>query len=391
MGPFKIRAFGPYYTEEEISNSIDKLKNKKSPGNDGVIAEFLKYCKPFFAKDLTLMFNYMIEQRTFPDHWAEGLRSPIFKSGSKFNCTNYRGITVLSVFEKVFEIAILTRLEFFSDVFDKSDRNNGGFKKGSRPSDNNFIIQGLAQRQLHFGKNLIVVHVDFSRAFDLINRSILFYKLHTTGYRGRIIDTLYDLYKKTSYRLKINTKVSESVFESVGVNQGGISSPFLFREYMSDLKSFLDEYTGVCVSNEILIHQLWADDLFMVSDSQKNSQKQLNGLENFCAENHMIVNVVKTKYMIYGKSMKINLFLNGNEIERVESYKSLGTVLSSISTAKGDIFRNNTEFLNKKARNAIFGIKKKIKFIGNLPPVHMFYLYESMIKPILLYGSDFSK
>ena len=54
----------------------------------------------------------------------------------------------------------------------------------------------------------------------------------------------------------------------------------------------------------------------------------------------------------------------------------------------GDIFRHNTEYLNDRARKAIFGIKRKTKYIGNLPPVHMFHLYESMIEPILLYGSD---
>ena len=102
----------------------------------------------------------------------------------------------------------------------------------------------------------------------------------------------------------------------------------------------------------------------------------------------MVVNITKTEYMIYGKPMKIDLFLNGNVIEKVDSYKSLGTVLSSIATTKGDIFKNNTDYLSQKARNAIFGIKKKLKFMGHLPPMHMFYLYESMIEPILLYGSD---
>ena len=139
-------------------NALDNLKLNKAPGYDGVISEFLKFCKPTFCSDLTLLFNYMIVQRHFPDHWAEGVRSPIFKSGSKFNCANYRGITVLSVFEKVFEIVVLSRLEFTSDAFDKMDRYNGGFTKGSRTSDNNFIIHGLVQRQLHLGKQLIVIH-----------------------------------------------------------------------------------------------------------------------------------------------------------------------------------------------------------------------------------------
>ena len=108
-------------------------------------------------------------------------------------------------------------------------------------------------------------------------------------------DIFIDLYKKTSYRIKSNGKLSEPINESAGVNQGGITSPFLFREYISDIKSYLDEYTGVCVTNEIIIHKLWADDLYLVADNPKNSQKQLDGLGKFCIKNHMIANVKKNK------------------------------------------------------------------------------------------------
>ena len=373
---------------EEISKAIDKLKVSKAPGKDGVISEFLKFCKPTFSTDLTLLFNYIIEQRQFPEHWAEGLRNPIFKSGSRSSCNNFRGITVLSVFEKVFEIVILTRLEFLSEAFNKSDRHNGGFTKGCRTSDNNFIIQGLVQRQLHLGGKLIVIHVDFSRAFDSVNRAILFYKLNKAGFRGRVIDTLFDLYKKTTFCVKLNGKISESIHENIGVNQGSITSPFLFKEYLSDLKSYLDTSTGVSIGEEILVHELWADDLYMVSDHVKRSQKQLDGLKKFCSPNHMIANEIKTKFMVYGSKEEMNLHLNGNKLEQVDRYKSLGTILNIVQNVRGDIFKYNTEYLNNKARKAIFAIKQKIKSVGKLPPTHWFHIYESMIEPILLYGSD---
>ena len=92
--------------------------------------------------------------------------------------------------------------------------------------------------------------------------------------------------------------------------------------------------------------------------------------------------------MVYGQPIDIQLKLNGKAIERVEKYKSLGTILSTIRNISGNIYKNNATYLNERARNAIFGIKRKIKFIGDLPPKHMFYLYESMVEPILLYGSD---
>ena len=295
---------------------------------------------------------------------------------------------MLSVFEKVFEIVILNRLEFISEAFNKSDRYNGGFTKGCRTSDNNFIIQGLVQRQLHLGKKLIVIHVDFSRAFDSVNRSILFYKLNKAGFRGRVIDTLFDLYNKTSFCMKVNGKVSEPIQETIGVNQGSITSPFLFKEYLSDLKSYLDTSTGVCIGDEILVHELWADDLYMVSDEVKRSQKQLDGLKKFCAPNHMIANEVKTKFMVYGSKEKIDLYLNGNKLHQVDRYKSLGIILNTVQNVRGDIFKYNTEYLNNKARNAIFAIKQKTKSICKMPPNHWFHIYESMIEPILLYGSD---
>ena len=66
------------------------------------------------------MFNYMIEHRDFPETWTEGLRSPIFKSGAKLETVNYRGMTVLPIFEKLFEIAVQKRLEFVSEAFKKT-------------------------------------------------------------------------------------------------------------------------------------------------------------------------------------------------------------------------------------------------------------------------------
>ena len=168
-----------------------------------------------------------------------------------------------------------------SDAFDKTDRYNGGFLKGSRTSDNIYVLSSIIERQLTLGQNLIVCHVDFSRAFNTINRNILFYKIKHSRFRGRVIDTLQNLYSKTSYRMKYNGKLSDPVHENIGVNQGGNCSPILFRKYLYDLKDFLDEFTGICLSTEILLHMLWADDLYMVSCNQANAQHQLDGLSKF--------------------------------------------------------------------------------------------------------------
>ena len=90
------------FTVDEIRNSIRELKNNKSAGQDHIPAEFVKICSEDLADVITLTFNYMIEQREFPGPWALGQRTPVFKNGCKSNADNYRGITILSIFAKIF-------------------------------------------------------------------------------------------------------------------------------------------------------------------------------------------------------------------------------------------------------------------------------------------------
>ena len=165
------------FTEEEIKFSISSLKDNKSAGIDSLPAEFFKVSNGIISRHITKILNYIITTREFPEIWTTGLRSAIHKAGLKLNTKNYRGITitVLPVFEKIFKIAVQRCLEFISDAFDKTDRYNGGFLKGSRTSDNIYVLNSIIERQLTLGQNLIVCHVDFSRAFDSINRNILFY------------------------------------------------------------------------------------------------------------------------------------------------------------------------------------------------------------------------
>ena len=114
---------------------------------------------------------------------------------------------------------------------------------------NIFILNGLIERQLSLDQPLIVCHVDFSQAFDNVKRNILFYKVKHSGFTGRVIDTLQNLYAKTRYDVKHNRKISDPINEHTGVNQGGNVSPILFRRYLHDLKDYLDKHTGSCISD----------------------------------------------------------------------------------------------------------------------------------------------
>ena len=143
------------FTANEVETAIDKLKNNKSPGIDHIPAEIIKQCRMFgkhlLTDDIAMVLNYIIQYRNFPQTWTEGLRSAVLKAGTRTNTNNYRGVTVLPVIEKIFEIIVYRRMSFPNEIFNKIDVYNGGFLADSRTFDNMFILQGLIQRQLCLG------------------------------------------------------------------------------------------------------------------------------------------------------------------------------------------------------------------------------------------------
>ena len=180
------------------------VKNNKSPGMDSIPAEFIKTCKSTSCPDISLVLNHIIRLQDFPKLWTEGLRTAVFESGCRLNTGNYRGITILPIIEKIFEIIVYNRLNFVNEAFYKQDKYNGGFLAGCRTPDDIFILQGIIQRQLCVGSDLVVCFVDFfAKAFDLINRHILIYKIMKGGWYRPVIDTMRSLYSKTTFRVKI--------------------------------------------------------------------------------------------------------------------------------------------------------------------------------------------
>ena len=108
----------------------------------------------------------------------------------------------------------------------------------------------------------------------------------------------------------------------------------LFRTYLADLGEYLTKHVGFCISDTIVAHLLWVDDLVLISDSEQGLQKQLNGLQKFCSKNLMIINELKTKVLVFCSQLKANVYFNGKHIEQVENYKYLGNILTTISSPK---------------------------------------------------------
>ena len=76
--------------------------------------------------------------------------------------------------------------------------------------------------------------------------------------------------------------LNTSHLDQLGANQGGNVSPILFRTYLADIGNYLNTYIGLYLSENIIAHLLWADDLVLISESKSGLQKQSDGLLESC-------------------------------------------------------------------------------------------------------------
>ena len=104
----------------------------------------------------------------------------------------------------------------------------------------------------------------------------------------------------------------------------------------------------------------------------------------------MSVNEIKTKCMVVGSKGNgaINLTFNNNEIEQVPQYKCPGVIVRSIRKHNEDKFANNYPYLCDRGRKALFGILYRLRSITPIPPKVMYKLFNTIVKPILIYGND---
>ena len=99
-------------TESEVIKAIKQLKHGKSSGPDLLINEFFIYTCDILASKITALLNVIVMSGHFPKSWTEGVIIPIHKKGNKGAVDNYRGITLLSVFGKLFTRVLNIRLTF---------------------------------------------------------------------------------------------------------------------------------------------------------------------------------------------------------------------------------------------------------------------------------------
>lgn len=114
-------------TTKEIREIIKQLKNNKAPGSDLITTEMVKHGGEALVRRLHEIIKKVWEDGKMPEEWTLANICPIHKKGSRLQCRNYRGISLLSVVYKILATAITKR------VNSRAERIIGEYQAGFRP------------------------------------------------------------------------------------------------------------------------------------------------------------------------------------------------------------------------------------------------------------------
>lgn len=313
------------FQSAEIEIAIKRLKPKISMAFDGILSFIVKGCSSIFTPILTHIFNLSLSSFTFPELWKNSVIVPVHKGGKTDDVKNYRPVSLLCAFSKVYEIVLFEHLsQFFKRKISISQH---GFFTGRSVETNlvsflNFVSPITNQRG-----QVDAVYFDLSKAFDLVNHSILVHKLGTYGVNNQLCKIFLNYLMERKNFVRIMGHHSKPYVAFSGVPQGSILGPILFNVFINDL--------GSCVRHSHILQ--YADDikLFRQVSSIYDCEmilEDVNAVHHWCCRNLLTLNPKKTVVMSFSKKLEIVSFccyLENLPLRRVECTRDLGVYIDS--------------------------------------------------------------
>jgi len=275
----------------------------------------------------------------FPDELKVGRISPIYKKDNEELMENYRPVSTLAIFGKIFEKIIYTRLYSFLLSKNIIYENQFGFRKGHSTSHAlNYSISHI-ESSLREKKHVIGIFIDLSKAFDTIDHSTLMKKLDNYGIRGNAYCLITSYLTNRKQYVNVLGEDSDKLPILFGVPQGSVLGPLLFLLYIND----------ICNTTDLGSFVLFADDtnIFVVSNTKSKAYEKANIVlkivNNYMLCNKLHINLKKCCYMYFCPSRNKNntdiiadnsiddddesLLLNNYKIKQVNEAKFLGVTI----------------------------------------------------------------
>ena len=371
----------------EVDKAVNRAKTNKAVGVDNLPNEILKNKET--VKLLTCLFNKIFSLQKVPSMWSVGIIKPIPKSSLTDPRVplQYRGITLLSTVYKLFSSVLNNRIVKVCNTHDLIVDEQNGFRAGRACIDHLFVLSSIIRNRKNRNLPTYTCFIDFEKAFDRIDRNYLFSKLQNKGFQGNMLNCIKAIYAECKCTVNVNGLLTDEFSSAYGVRQGDNLSPTLFNLYINDLVDEIKAGSKGIKCNDTAVHcLLYADDLVLISEDERDLQVMINILQKWCLKWKMKINSDKSKVVHFRSTNKEETqytFKLGNDvIDIVDKYKYLGIVLHYSLN-----FEMSSSILAKSGGRALGSICTKFRSIKGLGFKTFTKLFHSGVAPILDYCS----
>lgn len=364
------------FTPEQILRVLKRLDSSKGAGMDGIPAIFVTSCPEELAKPLTYIINCSLRTGIYPSQWKDALVIPVYKNGDRSLISNYRPISIISVFAKIFELAVYPI--FFSQFKANIAPEQHGFLKARSTTTNlTSFVEDLVE-VMDAGNSVDAIYTDFSKAFDTVSHTLLIQKLEIIGVTGNMLTWCESYLQSRKSVVVINGYSSKSFISSSGVPQGSHLGPLFFNIFINDICS--------CFCNSKCL--LYADDLKLYRTVRTELdaiclQNDLNNLVQWCRENCMSLNTSKCYVIKFSRkrtSFERNYSIDGNKLTEVEQIRDLGVILDT-----GLRFNLHIDDIVSRSFKILGFVLRNCKSFKNAET--KISLFTALVRSVLEYGS----
>ncbi|KAI5734809.1 hypothetical protein M8J77_010675 [Diaphorina citri] len=375
---------------EELAVIIDGMKNEKSPGEDGIVAEIWKAVNVNTLEKLESLMKQIWQTEQIPLEWKIALIHPIHKKGDKSDPNNYRGISLLQVTYKIFSKALQNRLE--KQVDEQIGEYQAGFRRGRSCVEQIANLKFILRHRKLRGQHTFVTFVDFKKAYDSIDReTLLINTLREFKVDAKTTALIHQTLTDTESKVKFAGIASKPFKIQTGLRQGDGISCILFncilekviREWRKKNMKGGIKNIKIGRDKDLEIDCLaFADDLAILSDNITDATKKINNLKEIAEKTGLQISFEKTEYITDVEKAPKQIKTKYGQINRVAKFKYLGEIIqpNGLDKEANKVRARKMETAFQLTRNIYskkcLSINAKIRH------------YNTVIKPECMYASE---
>ena len=359
-------------SREEVQRAMNRMKTGKAVGLDDIPIEAWRSLGEPAVNFLTSLFNALLESEEIPKEWRKSILVPIFKNkGDAQDCTNYRGIKLMSHTMKIWERVIEERLRKEAVIGEQQY----GFMPGKSTMDAIFALRMLAEKYREGQKELHCIFLDLEKAYDTVPREEVWYCLRQAGISEKYVNVIQDMYEGCETAVRCAVGVTDAFKVEVGLHQGSALSPFLFVMIMDRLTEEVRKKPPWTM--------LFADDVVLTSGCKRKGEQDLEQWRHALERRGLKISRTKSEYMCVNKERETSpLQLQGTEVPETKGFKYLGSTLEEDGGYELEIKKRIQAgwFSWQRMRGILCDRKAPVKVKGKL--------HKMVVRPGMIYGLE---